>query len=166
MGIWREGGIGTYQIRASSRSQPIPAVGSIIYICLLHSQVRNGIDAFKMAGTYPNRQPEHIPGKALKEYNIPRENVVIMTRVCLPLRQHVFIDCSLGTTWVFFVVPEDGGGADELGSVNCHGLSRKVNQLSLRPVMDFRVWISPRRVGVSEGRLGKTLHRRFALSRA
>jgi len=82
----------------------------------------NGIDTFNTAGIYPNGQSEHIPRKALQEYNIPRGSVVIMTRICLPLKQYIFIDCSLGTTRVFFVVPEDGGGVDELGPVNCHTL--------------------------------------------
>jgi len=40
----------------------------------------NGIDVFSTAGIYLNRRSERIPGKALKEYNIPRDNVIIMTR--------------------------------------------------------------------------------------
>jgi len=43
----------------------------------------NGINTFDTANTYSNGESERILGKALKEYNIPRENVVIMTKVHL-----------------------------------------------------------------------------------
>lgn len=71
----------------------------------------NGINTFDTANVYSNGESERILGKALKVHNIPRENVVIMTKVC-------------------FTVRDDGGppllgGADELGYVNRHGLSRK-----------------------------------------
>jgi len=71
----------------------------------------NGINTFDTANVYSNGESERILGKALKEYNIPREGVVIMTKV-------------------FFVVRDDGGpflmtGADDRGYVNRHGLSRK-----------------------------------------
>jgi len=71
----------------------------------------NGINTFDTANIYSNGESERILGKALKVHGIPRENVVIMTKV-------------------YFTVREDGGpplmgGADELGFVNRHGLSRK-----------------------------------------
>ncbi|KAF9793045.1 Aldo/keto reductase [Thelephora terrestris] len=71
----------------------------------------NGINTFDTANTYSNGESERILGKALKEYKIPREKVVIMTKV-------------------FFPVPDEEGptplaGADDLGYVNRHGLSRK-----------------------------------------
>ena len=96
----------------------------------------NGINTFDTANVYSNGESERILGKALKEHKIPRENVVIMTKVCLPLRQHGFAVCSRETTQVFFIVREDDGPPmmarpDENGFVNRHGLSRKVNR-SLR----------------------------------
>ena len=42
----------------------------------------NGINTFDTADVYSNGESERILGKALKEYNIPREKVVIMTKVC------------------------------------------------------------------------------------
>ena len=41
----------------------------------------NGINTFDTANTYSNGESERILGRALKVYNIPRENVVIMTKV-------------------------------------------------------------------------------------
>jgi len=71
----------------------------------------NGVNTFDTADVYSDGESERILGKALKEYKIPREEVVIMTKV-------------------FFAIRDDGGplimgGADELGFVNRHGLSRK-----------------------------------------
>jgi aryl-alcohol dehydrogenase-like predicted oxidoreductase len=41
----------------------------------------NGINTFDTANVYSNGESERILGKALKVHNIPRENVVIMTKV-------------------------------------------------------------------------------------
>jgi aryl-alcohol dehydrogenase-like predicted oxidoreductase len=51
----------------------------------------NGINTFDTANVYSNGESERILGKALKEYSIPRENVVIMTKVRVPLGQHVLL---------------------------------------------------------------------------
>lgn len=72
----------------------------------------NGINTFDTANVYSNGESERILGKALKVYNIPRENVVIMTKVFGIVR-----DQDGPPIW--------GAGGDELGYVNRHGLSRK-----------------------------------------
>lgn len=72
----------------------------------------NGINTFDTANAYSNGESERILGKALKVYNIPRENVVIMTKVFGIVR-----DQDGPVIW--------GVGGDELGYVNRHGLSRK-----------------------------------------
>jgi len=69
-----------------------------------------GITTFDTANVYSNGRSEIILGKALKAHNIPREDVVIMTKV-------------------FFTVDRTAahtiGDPDEGGYVNQHGLSRK-----------------------------------------
>jgi len=45
----------------------------------------NGINTFDTADIYSNGESERILGKALKEHNIPRESVVIMTKVGISL---------------------------------------------------------------------------------
>jgi aryl-alcohol dehydrogenase-like predicted oxidoreductase len=47
----------------------------------------NNINAFDMANVYSNGESGGIVGKALKEYNIPKENFVVMTKACLSLRR-------------------------------------------------------------------------------
>jgi len=59
---------------------------SFIFLSPTH-RYDNGINTFDTANVYSNGESERILGKALKEYNIPRENVVIMTKVYLPLRR-------------------------------------------------------------------------------
>ena len=43
----------------------------------------NGINTFDTANVYSNGESERILGKALRVHDIPRENVVIMTKVLL-----------------------------------------------------------------------------------
>jgi diketogulonate reductase-like aldo/keto reductase len=53
-------------------------------------------------------------GKAIKQHNLPREEIVVMTKLYCAVGKkddHVFVM---------------GRGADDLGYVNQHGLSRKV----------------------------------------
>lgn len=72
----------------------------------------NGINTFDTANAYSNGESERVLGKALKYHQIPREEIVILTKV-------------------FFPVRKDGGGMgtgpdpDTTGYVNQHGLSRK-----------------------------------------
>ena len=48
---------------------------------LIHHAYQNGINTWDTADVYSNGQSEEIVGKALKKYNIPRERVVIMSKV-------------------------------------------------------------------------------------
>jgi len=71
----------------------------------------NGINTFDTANAYSNGESERLLGKALKHHKIPREEVVILTKV-------------------FFTVRRDGKdmGNQDLdadGYVNQYGLSRK-----------------------------------------
>ena len=113
-------------------SIPVYWVPSLLTRIFVAYSYENGINTFDTANVYSNGDSERILGKALKEYKIPRENVVIMTKVKLPLRRRAFVVNSRRITQVFFAVQEDGGppilgGADDHGYVNRHGLSRKVS---------------------------------------
>lgn len=44
-----------------------------------------GINTWDTADVYSNGKSEEIVGKALKKYNIPRERVVIMTKLYFPV---------------------------------------------------------------------------------
>jgi len=71
-----------------------------------------GIQTFDTANVYSNGQSEIILGKAIKELKLPRDEIVVMTKV-------------------FFTVGRDGASLignpnlDKLRYVNQHGLSRK-----------------------------------------
>ena len=45
------------------------------------NRLDNGINSFDTANVYSNGLSETILGKALKKYDVPREEVVIMTKV-------------------------------------------------------------------------------------
>jgi aryl-alcohol dehydrogenase-like predicted oxidoreductase len=40
-----------------------------------------GINAFDTANVYSNGESERIVGKAIKKYNLPREEIVVLTKV-------------------------------------------------------------------------------------
>ncbi|KAF8340168.1 aryl-alcohol dehydrogenase [Amanita rubescens] len=73
-----------------------------------------GINTFDTANIYSNGVSEIVLGKAIKQFNLPRDEIVVMTKV-------------------YFAVPESpvlsfmktGLPPDEYGFVNRHGLSRK-----------------------------------------
>ncbi|KAJ6623549.1 aryl-alcohol dehydrogenase [Mycena sp. CBHHK59/15] len=73
-----------------------------------------GINTFDTANVYSNGLSEVVLGKAIKKYNLPRDEIVVMTKV-------------------FFVVGREpnvsligaADSADGAGYVNQHGLSRK-----------------------------------------
>ena len=44
----------------------------------------NGINTFDTANAYSNGESERLLGRALKHHKIPRQEVVILTKVCLP----------------------------------------------------------------------------------
>ncbi|KAF8606458.1 Aldo/keto reductase [Ceratobasidium sp. AG-I] len=71
-----------------------------------------GIQTFDTANVYSNGESEIILGKAIKQHNLPRDEIVVMTKVC----------GVVGRT------PSErfyGNDADSAGYVNQHGLSRK-----------------------------------------
>ncbi|CAE6389479.1 aldo/keto reductase family protein [Rhizoctonia solani] len=69
-----------------------------------------GIQTFDTANSYANGDSERILGKAIKQLNLPREEIVIMTKVYYPVAPT-------------FTLP--GQGANAAGYVNQYGLSRK-----------------------------------------
>lgn len=76
-----------------------------------------GINAFDTANVYSNGLSEVIVGKAIKKYNLPRDEIVIMTKVYGTVGRSV-TDTSL---W--------GQSVDHLGKKrysNQQGMSRKV----------------------------------------
>lgn len=81
----------------------------------------HGINTFDTANVYSNGESERILGKALKVHKIPREEVVIMTKLFCP----VFKDKSTTPTAMGI-----GSKLDDAGYVNRHGLSRKASRLA------------------------------------
>jgi len=74
----------------------------------------HGIQTFDTANIYSNGLAEVILGKAIKKHNLPRDELVIMTKVYFPVaKEYGFNTIRAGIT------PE------EIGLVNQHGLSRK-----------------------------------------
>jgi len=71
-----------------------------------------GINAFDTANVYSNGKSEEILGKAIKKYNLPRDEIVVMTKVFFTVAR---------TNENLVAVPNH----DQLGYVNQHGLSRK-----------------------------------------
>ncbi|KAL1726648.1 NADP-dependent oxidoreductase domain-containing protein [Schizophyllum commune] len=72
-----------------------------------------GINTFDTANVYSNGLSEVILGKAIKQHNLPREEIVVMTKVFGEVKRNI----SEG--WTPNVDP------DTVGYVNQHGLSRK-----------------------------------------
>ncbi|KAG9089458.1 hypothetical protein FS749_001318 [Ceratobasidium sp. UAMH 11750] len=76
-----------------------------------------GIQTFDTANVYSNGLSEIILGKAIKKFNLPRDEIVIMTKVRFPVaREHGANGITLGGS------PAD---CDAAGLVNQYGLSRK-----------------------------------------
>lgn len=73
-----------------------------------------GIQTFDTANIYSNGQSEVILGKAIKKYNLPREEIVVLTKVC----------GVVGRTRREKYYPSPN--PEEYGYVNQFGLSRKV----------------------------------------
>ncbi|KAF8344987.1 aryl-alcohol dehydrogenase [Amanita rubescens] len=71
-----------------------------------------GINTFDTADVYSYGESEIVLGKAIKQLNLPREEIVVMTKLY----------AALGRTKSESLV---GVNVDELGYVNQHGLSRK-----------------------------------------
>ncbi|KAF9537715.1 Aldo/keto reductase [Agrocybe pediades] len=71
-----------------------------------------GISTFDTANVYSNGQSEIVLGKAIKELNLPRDEIVVMTKVFFPVEK---LDVRVS----YIMNP------DAEGYVNQHGLSRK-----------------------------------------
>ncbi|KAG6872571.1 hypothetical protein C0995_008722 [Termitomyces sp. Mi166 len=73
-----------------------------------------GIQTFDTANIYSNGLSEIILGNAIKQLQLPREEIVILTKV------YGTVAREYGTNFI-----TSGENTDELGYVNQHGLSRK-----------------------------------------
>ncbi|KAH0581088.1 hypothetical protein H2248_012220 [Termitomyces sp. 'cryptogamus'] len=73
-----------------------------------------GIQTFDTANTYSNGLSEVILGKAIKQLQLPREEIVILTKVYFTVAREY--ETSMSTS---------RGDPDQNGYVNQHGLSRK-----------------------------------------
>jgi aryl-alcohol dehydrogenase-like predicted oxidoreductase len=97
-----------------------------------------GINTFDTANVYSNGLSEEILGRAIKKYELPRDEIVVMTKVFMPW--HWFSCLYSYNAQVFFRVSRtmgdrtQGGNPDEGGYVNQHGLSRKVQIYPMCPV--------------------------------
>ncbi|KAF7794642.1 hypothetical protein EIP86_005779 [Pleurotus ostreatoroseus] len=74
----------------------------------------HGINTFDTADMYSNGLSEKILGKAIKQLNLPREEIVVLTKTYFPWSR----DSPTNLT-------AQGVNADEVGLVNQWGLSRK-----------------------------------------
>ncbi|KIK00144.1 hypothetical protein K443DRAFT_679415 [Laccaria amethystina LaAM-08-1] len=72
-----------------------------------------GINTFDTANVYSNGLSEITLGKAIKLLNLPRDEIVVMTKV------YFTVGGNINTPFL------KGNAQDELGYVNQHGLSRK-----------------------------------------
>ena len=84
---------------------------------------------------YSNGRSEVILGKAIKQYNLPRDEIVVMTKVCVlsPFHLHhinsdllIGIGVSYARTRICYGDKCCHYAGDSDGYVNQHGLSRKV----------------------------------------
>jgi len=74
-----------------------------------------GINAFDTANTYSNGVSEVVLGRAIRKFNIPRDEVVILTKVYFAVGKEMTSDHMF----------QGGRQADAKGYANRHGLSRK-----------------------------------------
>ncbi|EPQ52781.1 Aldo/keto reductase [Gloeophyllum trabeum ATCC 11539] len=74
----------------------------------------HGINAFDTANVYSNGLSEIMLGKAIKELNLPRDEIVVLTKV------YAAVAKEYGTP-----ITAVRGKEDAIGLVNQHGLSRK-----------------------------------------
>ncbi|RXW25128.1 hypothetical protein EST38_g725 [Candolleomyces aberdarensis] len=73
-----------------------------------------GINTFDTANVYSNGESEKILGKAIKQHNLPRDEIVVLTKVYFVVKKDFKGGFSASPNW-----------NDENGYVNQHGLSRK-----------------------------------------
>ncbi|KAN0135064.1 NADP-dependent oxidoreductase domain containing protein [Lactarius tabidus] len=79
----------------------------------IKSAYEHGIQTFDTANSYSNGVSEIVLGKAIKQLNLPREEIVVMTKI------HHVVSRSPGEEILDYEI------ADNLGYVNQYGLSRK-----------------------------------------
>ena len=100
MGPRRERSHRAYKIRVSMTFRAHTSIYSRAPIRYEH-----GVNTFDTANMYSNGLSEIYLGKAIKELNLPREEIVVMTkvcgRVCLPIDAQAVIDNleGLGSCW-------------------------------------------------------------------
>jgi len=82
---------------------------------------------------YSNGVSEEILGKAIKKFNLPRDEIVVLTKVCVNPNLCVYVFSTTPFAQVFFPVKKDhkepqysAADLEAHGYVNQHGLSRKV----------------------------------------
>ncbi|TEY71524.1 hypothetical protein BOTCAL_0091g00090 [Botryotinia calthae] len=78
----------------------------------------SGINFFDTANVYSNGTSEEILGAAIKKYALPRENIVVATKLCAPVGKRK----EEGWENALQMTPDD---RDANGYVNAYGLSRK-----------------------------------------
>lgn len=86
-----------------------------------------GINTFDTANAYSNGVSEEILGKAIKQHNLPRDEIVVMTKV--------YFTVARGTKDLMALPNEE---LDKQRYVNQHGLSRKVRT----GILVFDLWPS------------------------
>ncbi|KAI0927809.1 hypothetical protein AcW1_005231 [Taiwanofungus camphoratus] len=106
--------LGTMQYGSSSWQEWV--VGEEQAIEHIKYAYEHGIQTFDTANAYSNGLSEVILGNAIKKLNLPREEIVIMTKVFNPIAKDYGVNLRAGGNKV---------NADELGLVNQYGLSRK-----------------------------------------
>ncbi|KAJ6513007.1 aryl-alcohol dehydrogenase [Mycena sanguinolenta] len=72
-----------------------------------------GINAFDTSNAYSGGDSEEVLGRAIKKHNLPRDEIVVMTKLYFPVSREVM-------DWIF-----PGPTTDSEGFVNQYGLSRK-----------------------------------------
>ncbi|KAF8729407.1 Aldo kereductase, partial [Rhizoctonia solani] len=93
-----------------------------------------GIQTFDTANVYSNGESERILGEAIRQLKLPRDEIVVMTKVCTPFPRLLNSPGSTGLSQQLWGVVgrtpgesymRDPAAADAYGYVNQYGLGRK-----------------------------------------
>jgi hypothetical protein len=112
----------------SNLSSPLSVI-----LCALQSY-EHGVNTFDTANMYSNGLSEVYLGRAIKRLDLPREEIVVMTKV-YSLLQYSFVRTKLNILQLFAPVGKTFGESlymtspaekDRMGYVNQYGLGRKV----------------------------------------
>lgn len=129
MAARRGRGYQAYQICEGVALVDLPASSQTLP---LHVSYEHGINTFDTADTYSNGLSERILGRAIRQLNLPREEIVVLTKASLILlgldaQTQSLIACTrptlLGPAIVNITI--QGIDPDKAGLVNQWGLSRK-----------------------------------------